>query len=444
MEFPCLHKLIRFGKKPSRPRLRSGVKLSVECLEDRCVPAIIHVGPTEPFTTIQAGVNAASAGDTVLVDPGTYVEQVKITVNNLTLEGSNQASIIEAPATMTSPKAIVEVSGAQHVTIENFTIEGPGSGPFDSLEYGIRVDGGGSALITNNHITHIRDSTLGNSQTGIAIDIGQQAAGTTGSATITHNVIDDYQKGGILVDNTGSSAVIVDNTVTGSGPTTVIAQNGIQISDGANASVSGNTITGNQFTPAPQAAGILLFDQGAVTVHANRSNNNDYGIFDQGGQGEVISNNQATGNTLNGIILFMTSAAKVDFNVTNGNGSNNPGDGGIALYEATGNNFQDNRSGNNHGDGIFVDSGSTGNLFAFNVLKGNANLDAEDDSAGAGTGGTANTWSFNLGNTSNAPDLVLSQTTLSARPRWGKITDFLIILRRRILTLRTPLSSVFE
>src|SRR5205085_6509291 len=110
----------------------------------------LHVGsaPGE-YHTIQSAVTAANAGDTVQVDPGTYIEQVTIdnsghSRDNLKLVGLNQNAIIQAPAVMTSPKAIVDVSASQNVTIDKFTIQGPGGGPCDSLEYGVRVDHGGS------------------------------------------------------------------------------------------------------------------------------------------------------------------------------------------------------------------------------------------------------------------------------------------------------------
>src|ERR1700757_4857130 len=40
------------------------------------------------YTTIQAGVNAASAGTTIIVDPGTYNENVTINMAGLILQGA--------------------------------------------------------------------------------------------------------------------------------------------------------------------------------------------------------------------------------------------------------------------------------------------------------------------------------------------------------------------
>src|ERR1019366_5670240 len=71
-----------------RPKPRASVQLRLEVLEERCTPATLRVGATEAFTTIQSAVNAAAANDTILVDAGTYQENV--TINKaLTLEGAD-------------------------------------------------------------------------------------------------------------------------------------------------------------------------------------------------------------------------------------------------------------------------------------------------------------------------------------------------------------------
>jgi len=87
-------------------------------------------------------------------------------------------AVIKAPAVMLGPtKSIMRVNGATGVTILAFTITGPGGGPCDALEYGVRVDGGGSADILGNHITQIRDEPFSGCQNGVAIRVGRQFEG---------------------------------------------------------------------------------------------------------------------------------------------------------------------------------------------------------------------------------------------------------------------------
>jgi len=416
---------------PARSLSRCSGGLRLEQLETRLVPSTLHVGANEQYHTIQAAVNAAHPYDTIRVDAGTYQEQVHIGPgkDGLKLTGDDQAAIILAPATMTTPRAIVEVSGSLNVTIKDFTIEGPGGGPFNSIDNGIRVDNGGSAIIKDNHITQIEDNPLSGIQNGVAILVGRDNPQgndvTTGSATIIDNVIDNYQKSGIVIDNVGSSAVIEDNTILGVGPTAVIGQNGIQISRGANADICDNNISGNIYTPQTFAAsGILLLNPGQVEVEDNRLSHNDLGIAVQGATGPEISDNRVTDSTFEGILVEETSGAEVSHNrvtdsgvagialvlstetlvrdnKTDDNGSGAAGEGGIVLVGSTNNTIVGNRSNDNNGDGIFVDALSTGNTFSRNHLRDNSNLDAEDQSTGSGTAGTANTWVHNHGETDN-------------------------------------------
>jgi parallel beta-helix repeat protein len=397
--------------------------LHLEALQDRVVLSTLHVGalPGE-FHQIQPAVLAAKPGDTIQVDPGTYTGPVTIgqnssgvTLNNLVLAGSNQSSIIQWSSNPDPTKpAIVEISGAKNVTLNGFTIQGPGNAP-GSIGYGVEVDGGGSANITNNHITKIEDSPMDGVQSGIAIRVGQSpittgtttTPGTTGTATISHNTIDGYQKAGIVVDNTGSSAEIDHNTITGAGSTDLIAQNGIEISLGATANVNHNTISGNVYTPQTYSAtGILLYQPGAVTVEQNTLLNNDFGIYAYGASGAMIDHNQVTGSTWDGIYLDTTNSATVDHNTTNNNGSGNSGDGGIALSNSKNNTITQNTSNSNKGDGICADTKSTGNSFDHNQTSGNTLFDVEDDSSVAGTASTANTWTNTKGQKSNHSGLV--------------------------------------
>jgi len=248
--------------------------------------------PGAPFTTISSAVLGSAPGDIIVVCSGTYVEQVTISKSVTIAATTGQTPVVMAPATMTLPKAIIRITGSGvTVRIEGLTIGGPGTTACDSLEAGIRVDGGANAVIRNNRIRDIRDNPFGSCQNGIGILVGKQSEGATGTATILTNIIQGYQRAGIVVDNAGSRAVIAENQITGRGPTSVISQNGVQVSRGATGEVTANSISGHLYTGCGEqeaartgclqfvAAGLLLFEvrttdvsQSANTFRGNQSN----------------------------------------------------------------------------------------------------------------------------------------------------------------------------
>jgi parallel beta-helix repeat protein len=319
--------------------------------------------PNAQFTSIQAAVTAATPGAKIKVCRGTYVEQVTIPAgkDNLTLfsEGDLKA-VIKAPPVMTTPKAIVRVNGAHNVTIRHFTITGPGGGPCDSLEYGVRVDGGGSAVITDNHITHIHDTPFSGCQNGNGVQIGRNFEGQSASGIVTHNLIDDYQKTGVVVDGllmgAANTATVDHNEIVGVGPTGIIAQNGIQISRGAVATVDHNDISRNVYTGTTAASeGLLLFQAGASgSIDHNKAYLNDDGVSLYTTSSLLVGNNKLTDNTY---------------------------------------------------DGIYADTDTANNQISHNDAKNNGAFDCEDNSAGPNTAGTANYWDKDKGDTENRPGL---------------------------------------
>jgi parallel beta-helix repeat protein len=316
--------------------------------------------------------------------------------------------------------SIVRITMAQNVSIVGFTITGPGPGPCGTLHYGVRVEGGGSANILGNHITHIRDEPLSGCQNGVAIGVGRAAEGTTGSATIVGNLIDDYQKNGPTVSNVGSSAVIAHNRVLGIGPTDLIAQNGIQVSGGATASVRNNFVAQNIYTPQTvSSTGILLFASGNVVTEHNTVTSNDVGIYVFAAvTGSTIRDNRVRGSTFDGVILQGSFDHQVAHNAIDHNAGP-----GIGLYDDAQNNTLDNNKIENNDDsgvlldiasnnvvsknkvndngtdgadmtdGIRINAHSTGNTIRDNHLKHNVTHDCHD-------GSTGNTWTKNKAQTS--------------------------------------------
>jgi parallel beta-helix repeat protein len=370
------------------------------------------------------------------------VEEVSIPAgtNNLVLRSVQiWAAVIKAPALMLGPtKSIVRVNGATGVTLLAFTITGPGGFGCDSLRYGVRVDSGGSADILGNHITHIRDDPFSGCQNGVAILVGRQLEMTTGKARIYGNVIDDYQKNGPTVGNSGSYADIAFNRVLGVGPTAIIAQNGIQAGGGAAADIRYNFVSSNIYTPQTVVStGILAFDTGRIAVGQNTVTSNDVGAYIiNPASGSSASFNRVRASTFDGIAVDTAVGSRFLYNKTDQNGGP-----GIGVYDSDNNVIEDNLVEDNDDSGILLDTsfppggisqmnrvtdnrirnnGTSGgdttdgiratsftlqNTFRDNELKNNVTHDCHDDSVGSGSKGTANFWIDNEGFTSKPPGL---------------------------------------
>jgi hypothetical protein len=279
---------------------------------------------TAAFSTVQAAVNAASSGDTVYLCGTTPYRGQVIDSTSITLTGDPGASIAATPTwtasgaplppqfaadTLFDPQALLVIWGSGvSTTVRGLTISGPlpGNGGCAEDEFGVVVIDGAFANITGDNVTTIRDVTpaLIGCQYGVGIQVGREywpnagfstfvTVGFTGTAQITNSTVSGYQKGGIVVDGAGSSASITSDTVTGTGPTTIIAQNGIQISRGATASVSHNVVSLNQYDgPAgASATGVLVYGgcTSPLTTNVSVANNtlttNDIGagLFNCGG-----------------------------------------------------------------------------------------------------------------------------------------------------------------
>ncbi len=360
--------------------------------------------PTATHQTIQAGVDAASPNEQVLVCNGIYREQVTIagpTKNGVdVLSQVIRGATIKAPATpLPEPRALVHIDNASGAKIRRFIISGPGSGTVDSLRSGVLVEnnadpGEKPAQVLTNLIQDIRDTEAAANENGDGVRVGRDFAGTVGRATVNGNEIVRYQKSGVTVDGNGSFALVSNNTIRGLGLVTspvtpVPAQQGIQIGRNAAADVNTNRISDNLYsgdtgdpTTQPTSFGILVFSTDRLTPTGARSR------F----KGNTVFNNDF------GIILSDARNQLLETNKVNSNGDPNTaaGDGGIGVFET--------------GAGL-----GGGNILKSNDARNNAGLDCEDGTRGSGTAGTGNTWTGNRGE-NDAPTAICAPSAPPAPP----------------------------
>lgn len=235
-------------------------------------------GPAD-FPSIQAAINAAGAGDEVVVRAGRYKETLNflgkaITVRSesgpaatvVYLEGETRVVLLNGNATLrgftiTGGRArtgagIAVVDGASP-TIEGNVIEGntaarDGSS-FPAFGGGISVDPGSRPIITRNVIAG--NQVLGDAQGlfayGGALDVGDDASAVVTNNTIRGNGATD-SGGGISLGVTGAALPVdvTHNTIfgneAGSGASNTFSYGGgILAGDGAEATLRNNLLVQN-------------------------------------------------------------------------------------------------------------------------------------------------------------------------------------------------------
>jgi hypothetical protein len=118
-----------FSARPTRglrQRSRYRTLPRLEHLEDRFVPAVTNLTSHVSFATIQAAVNSATAGDTIVADADVYAETVTIN-KSLTLEGA-QHGVDARDGRPGAKESILSLGfgglqlNADGITIDGFTV----------------------------------------------------------------------------------------------------------------------------------------------------------------------------------------------------------------------------------------------------------------------------------------------------------------------------------
>jgi hypothetical protein len=329
--------------------------------------------PGAQYSSIQAAVDAAKPGDTISVCAGTYHEQVfvnkQLTIKGFDANNMNQAIImpttVMANSTSTATgnpiAAIVLVDGTAKVNLSNLTVDGSNNGISGCAPNLVGVYYRNSSGTADS--LAVRNIKLGSGLEGCQSGLGifvQTGTGRHSTVIVSNCSVHDYQKNGITANEVGTNATIRGNDVAGIGATPNIAQNGIQMADGAVGVIGSNFVLNHIYSLctdvnncAAVSTNILVFTSNAVKVTHNTVGNSQVNIYYQGNNGEVTENTVFQGRVFDGIDLIG------DTNQANNNSIFDSDAEGIYI-QGNNNQANNNKSINETPVGIFVDSPSSG------------------------------------------------------------------------------------
>lgn len=331
--------------------------------------------PAAKFTKIQDAIDAASPGDEIVICNGIYPEQLSIN-KSLDIDADSGAFLVPASipqnatslATGNAIAAAVLVSGATNVSISGLTVDGINNG---ITECAPRLIGvyfqNSSGTLRHAAVRNFRlSASLNGCQSGTGVFV-ESGGGQTSDVEIADCSVHDFQKNGITANEMGTTAQIHDNVVTGIGPTTGAAQNGMQIGFSAAGSIRENIVANTIWSPCAAVAtcqtvatGILVTQSDNVRVSGNTVGISQVGIFVDGNGAEV------RGNTAFAASVFENIRIQGNGNHVDENRIFNGGEADI--YVQGNNNSVKSNSITEAPIGILEAMGSTGNHLAANAF----------------------------------------------------------------------------
>ncbi len=337
-------------------------------------PAAALAGDTIVVTTtIQAAVDAAQPGDTILVPPGTYRESVLVDKSDLTIVGT-PAAIIDAagfrtgirvgtgrisrdgPAPACPPLAVTGFtlsgltithagfSGVFLIGVDGYHLTG--TSYVDNPVYGPFPVCSRNGLIDFNHVVG------GGSAVGPSLDTGIYVGDDDG-VTVRHNSVTNYVIG-VVVENT-INATVQDNLLKGNTAgiyVAVLPDHPRPFTD--NVVIERNQVVNNNLpNPVPADSGDEI---GGVPTGV--------GIVNLGSDHVVVRHNRVLGNDSLGVIVLQNLFGPLDPRIEP-NPDFNEVRGNVILQN--GHNPDPVRAITSGAD-IVYDGTGTGNCFADNVF----------------------------------------------------------------------------
>lgn len=211
--------------------------------------ATLTVGAGKTFSTLAAAIAASSAGDTILVDAGTYTNDFAYIGHALTIQGVGGLAKLQAVAQPPNGKAILTING--NVTLDH--IEFTGTTVPHGNGAGIRYEGG-NLTITNSWFHHNQNGILAASSAGGTITIDRSEFNNNGNNDgITHNIyVNDIARltitnsyfhapeGGHQIKSRARETIVTNNRIQ-DGPDT-IGNYAVDLPNGGAGTIAGNVI----------------------------------------------------------------------------------------------------------------------------------------------------------------------------------------------------------
>jgi len=339
-----------------------------------CVASAKTIYVPDDYARIQWAVDHASAGDTIIVRDGFYVENIDVNKPHLTIKSeSGSANCVVQAAN--SKDHVFNVT-ADNVIISGFTVTGatgyyyPKAGIYlynsnnsrienvntSNNRYGIRLYHSSNNTIANNNVSNnyggislkesnnntIANNNVSNNYDGIYLY-------HSNNNTIANNTVSSNNEYGIFLGYFSNNNTIANNNVSNN-------DDGIRLYYSNNNIIANNTVSSNNYD------GIFLEESNNNTIANNTVSLNNYdGIHLVYSSNNTIANNNVSNNRY-GIYLWHSS----NNTIANNNVSNNYD--GIHIYHSSNNTIANNNVSNNYDDGIYLLYSNSNTIYLNNFI----------------------------------------------------------------------------
>jgi hypothetical protein len=260
---------------------------------------VINVPTDQP--TIQDAIDVAENGDTVLVAPGTYLENINFSGKDITVKSSNGNKVTIIDGGHNNSVVTFDSSEGRKAVLRGFTIQNGEANSNTDFEGGGISISSASPTITGNILKH---NNAVNGGGGIAVQFS--------SALVQGNLVENNSQtpgysggtggGGIAVNGTGS-AQIIGNTIQNNSWASSNG-GGIVLLDAGTPTLKNNIIDGNVADSEGEGGGILIESESNAVIVQNLIYNNSAGqgsgiYFNvpEGYSGPVLINNTIVGTS---------------------------------------------------------------------------------------------------------------------------------------------------